>query len=241
MTLALTTPPRSRMWWLGACAVVIGLVLVLRSLSLGALALRLASDLRGHGWRGVVGFVMLFVCAEVAMVPGALLTMAAGYIYGPWWGVAVASPASLVAATVSFMLARTVLRARIRARFTGSRHFDAVRSAIADHSLKVVVLLRLSPLTPFNVANYAFGLSDVSLSHYVVASFVGLLPVSIFYAAVGSFAPSIVSAGAALSLTTRLVMLLVGVATGAAAVYVVVKSARDRLRQEPKASPQPGS
>jgi len=230
--LTAANPRRRQMgMWVAALAVLVVLILMVRHLSLEDATLRLAANLRGRGWSGVVAFVLLYAAAEVFMMPGALLTMAAGYVYGVWWGVAVAAAAGLLAATASFLLARTAFRDRIRAWLGPSPHFEAIRSAIAENSIVVVLLLRLSPLVPFNVANYAFGLSDVPLSRYVVASLLGMLPGAWLYASIGSIAPSLLSSGPSVPAGTRLALLLAGLSASAAAVYVVGMASRRRLAQ----------
>jgi uncharacterized membrane protein YdjX (TVP38/TMEM64 family) len=141
----------------------------------------LAERLRGAGAKGVVIFLAVYVIAEVALIPGSLLTMVAGFAYGPIGGLLVASPASVLAATVAFLLGRTVLRDWVRKTIAASPTLGAIDRAIGKNSLKLILLLRLSPLIPFNVLNYALGLSDANLGRYVVASLVGMLPGTFLY------------------------------------------------------------
>lgn len=229
-TQSTTVPrPSHSLWWLLAFVCLLVVVILGRRLPLAALTLRVAADLRGHGLTGVMTFVTLYVCAEIVMVPGALLTMAAGFVYGVWGGVALAVPASVCAAGIGFLLARTALRERIRARLERSAHLDAIRAAVADHSLAVVVLLRLSPVVPFNVANYAMGLTDVSLSRFLLASFIGMIPSACVYAYMGSVAPALLSGAIETSHTSQLALAMVGAITAFAAVFIIGRAARERL------------
>lgn len=148
----------------------------------------LADRLRGMGWTGIALFVAIYVVAAVALLPGSLFTLAAGFAYGPVGGLLVASPASVLAATVAFLLGRTVLRNWIRTRIQRYPKARALDTAIGTNSFKLILLLRLSPVIPFNILNYALGLSDAKVGRYVVASSVGMLPGTWLYVYLGSLA-----------------------------------------------------
>lgn len=111
----------------------------------------LAEGIRGAGLKGILLFVVVYVTAEVALAPGSLLTMAAGFAYGPVRGLLVASPASVLAATVAFLLGRTILRDWIENKIARSPKARALDRAVERNSLKLIVLLRLSPVIPFNI------------------------------------------------------------------------------------------
>jgi len=194
----------------------------------------LAERIRGAGLQGVLIFVAVYVAAAVALVPGSLLTMAAGFAYGPIGGLLVASPASVLAATTAFLLGRTILRSWIRRKIARSPKARAIDRAVARNSFKLILLLRLSPVIPFNVLNYALGLSDVSLGRYIVASFVGMLPATWLYVYLGSLATT----AAGLSDATRgggrqrLVLSTVGLVATVVAVVLATRAARRALEQE---------
>src|SRR3990172_12184946 len=103
-------PRVSRPLLLTATVLVIGAVAVLLLRHGAEPAIRLAQAARGSGSTGVVLFVVAYVVSTVAMLPGSVLTLAAGFAYGPLWGVAVASPARVAGATAAFLLGRTLLR-----------------------------------------------------------------------------------------------------------------------------------
>lgn len=219
----------ARRWVLVVVVLVLGGLLISRERSLAEMTLRIAADLRGRGLAGLLGFAALYVCADLLMVPGALLTVAAGFTFGLWTGMALALPAGVIAATIAFLFARGALRERIRHWLERSPHFDAVRGAIAENSLVVIVLLRLSPFVPFNVVNYALGLTEISLSRYVVASFVGMIPGTWLYAYAGSLAPALVAGGSEMPGASRIVGLAIGLIASVAAVVIVGRAARRRL------------
>ena len=149
--------------------------------------------LANAGPLGVAIYAAVFVVAAVCLVPGSILTIGAGVAYGLVWGTLIASTASAVAATAAFLVARTIARRRVAAWAQSDRRFAALDAAIGDHGLKLVILVRLSPLIPFNVLNYALGMTRVRLRDYALGSFLGMLPVTVLYVYIGSLAGQLAS------------------------------------------------
>lgn len=173
------------------------LVLTLVVLELAALvpfatwADQLSGWIRSAGAAGVVVFAVVYVAAAVFMLPGSVLTLMAGFAFGPVWGTVLVSPVSVLAATLAFQLGRTVARERVASRAGGDLRFSAIDRAIGDQGFRVVALLRLSPVLPFNLLNYALGLTRVSLRDYVLASWIGMLPGTVLYVYLGSIATNL--------------------------------------------------
>lgn len=140
----------------------------------------------GLGPAGAIAFAVLYAAAAVAFVPGSVLTLAAGFLWGPVWGVVVVAPASWLAAAAAFALGRTLLRPAVERRLHRWPRAAAIDRAIGDRPVLVVALLRLSPIVPFVVANYALALSRVRFAPYLVASAVGMLPATVAYVYAGS-------------------------------------------------------
>jgi len=109
-----------------------------------------------------------------------------GAIYGPWIGTAVVSPASVLGATFAFLLGRSVFRSSIEQKMGDNPKFSALTTAVEKEGLKIITLVRLSPIFPFSIVNYAFGLTRAKLSHYVLGSFVGMLPGTLMYVYLGA-------------------------------------------------------
>jgi uncharacterized membrane protein YdjX (TVP38/TMEM64 family) len=196
----------------------------------------LAERIRGAGATGVVAFIVVYVVAEVALVPGSLLTMAAGFAYGPTEGLLVASPASVLAATAAFLLGRTALRRWVQEKIARSPKTRALDRAIGCNSFKLVLLLRLSPVVPFNVLNYMLGVSDVAVGRYVVASFVGMVPGTWLYVYLGSLATTAagLTAESQGGVSTRLTLTIAGLIATAIAVLLITRGARRMLDEELK-------
>jgi len=132
------------------------------------------------GFWGPVIFVLLYAAATVLFVPGALLTVAGGAIFGLLEGTVIVFTAAVLGSALAFLSGRYVARSWIESRLGGSEKFAAIDHAVGQQGLKIVFLLRLSPVIPFNLINYALGLTRISLRDYMLASF-GMLPGTLLY------------------------------------------------------------
>ncbi|TNF30966.1 MAG: TVP38/TMEM64 family protein [Deltaproteobacteria bacterium] len=148
------------------------------------------------GVAGVVLYALVYVVAIVFAVPGSILTMGAGFAWGPLWGFLLVSPVSVVGATLAFLLGRTAFRARVERRVAESPRLQAVDRAVEEQGGMLVFLLRLSPVMPFNFLNYAVGLTRIRTSRFALASWLGMMPGTLLYAYLGSTLPAL-GAGAA--------------------------------------------
>ena len=141
----------------------------------------------GLGVLGPIVFILGYAIAVVAFIPGSLLTLAAGAIFGLVEGTLYVLVAATLGATLAFLIARHAARAAIERRIQGDERFAAIDRAVGAEGRKIVFLLRLSPVFPFNLLNYALGLTQVRLVDYFVAS-VGMLPGSLLYVYTGKVA-----------------------------------------------------
>lgn len=177
---------RRALTWLAVTLSLVVLVALWRVLPVATWVAQLAHWIRDRGVVGVLAFAMIYVAAAVVLFPASLLTLAAGFAYGVGWGMLLISPVSMMAATVSFVIARYVARDAVAARVAHDPRFAAIDSAVARSGFKTVMLLRLSPLLPFSLLNYGLGISRVRLRDFVVGSFIGMLPGTVLYVYVGS-------------------------------------------------------
>jgi len=214
-----------------AVAAVTALILLGRAA--GAYLQAFVAWVNGLGAWGPVVFVAGYVAACVAFVPGALLTIAAGVIFGLGRGVLCVFAGALLGSTAAFLVSRHLARHAVEKRVAGDPRFAAIDQAIARQGLKIVFLLRLSPVFPFNLLNYALGLTRVSLRDYLLAS-VGMIPGTLLYVyygtAIGSLAQ--LAAGApAPGGPGRTALLVVGLVATVAVTVVVTRIARAALAQ----------
>ena len=135
---------------------------------------------------GPVAFIILYALAVVFFFPASVMTLAAGTGFGVVLGCVYVSIASTLGATLAFLVGRRVAKKTIQKRIDGNKTFTAIDSAVADEGWKVVGLTRLSPIFPFTLLNYAYGVTKVKFSHYVLASWIGMMPGTILYVYVGS-------------------------------------------------------
>jgi uncharacterized membrane protein YdjX (TVP38/TMEM64 family) len=203
-------------------------------LPIGSLVSELAQSARAAGAAGVALFVLAYVVSTIAFLPGSLLTLAAGFAYGPVWGLLIASPASVAGATAAFLLGRSVLAEWAAARVGSSERMRSLQEAIAREGFVLVLLLRLSPVIPFNALNYALSLTRVRLGTYVLASFLGMLPATALYVYLGSLAPAAadLSASAGAGGSARTILYLAGLAATVAVAVIVARLARRAIARK---------
>ncbi len=144
--------------------------------------------IEGLGAWGPVLFVLLYVAATVLFLPGSILTLGAGALFGVGWGSAIVSAGSVLGATAAFLAGRYLARDWVAKKIAGNAAFAAIDRAVAAEGWKIVGLTRLSPAFPFSLLNYAFGLTQVKLRDYVLASWIGMMPGTVMYVYVGSLA-----------------------------------------------------
>ncbi len=139
---------------------------------------------RNSGPSGHLAFLVGYVVAGVAFVPAGVLQGAAGFLYGPLGGFAFAWPAGVLSGSVSFLLARTVLRDVIAARLSG--RLARLDRALASNGTAVVALLRISPISPFNLVHYALGLTSLSWRAFALGTLLGSIPPCALFVWIGS-------------------------------------------------------
>ena len=145
-------------------------------------------------WGGVF-FVVLYVLATVLFLPGFILTLAAGVLFGVVWGSVAVSVGSVAGATLASLIGRYLARNWVAKRIEGNEKFEVIDQAVAREGWKIVGLVRLSPVFPYNLLNYAFGITKVSLKDYFLASWIGMLPATVMYVYVGSLAGDLATLG----------------------------------------------
>jgi uncharacterized membrane protein YdjX (TVP38/TMEM64 family) len=215
-----------------AAAVVAGLLLAGRQA--GAYVPRFAQWVEGLGVWGPVVFILGYAVAAVAFIPGSLLTLAAGAIFGLARGTVYTLIGATLGASAAFLVARYGARRAIERRIAGNARFAAIDRAVGREGFKIVALLRLSPIFPFNLLNYSLGLTKVSFLQYLAAS-IAMLPGTLLYVYYGKAAGSLAAlAGGARTEkgTGSWVLLGVGLAATIVVTTFVTRLAGKALRQE---------
>ncbi len=188
----------------------------------------------GTGYPGMAVFVLVYVVAAVCFLPGSVLTLGAGAIFGLAWGTAVVSVGSTLGAAFAFLTGRYLARERV-ARWAGENpRFAAVDTAVGRAGGRIVLLTRLSPLFPYNLLNYLFGLTRIGFWSYLLASWIGMLPGTILYVYLGVAGRAVAQAAVGPGIGNGWEALFWGVGLGATVLltYTVTRLARRALSEE---------
>lgn len=143
---------------------------------------------------GALAFILLYIVATVAFLPGSILTLGAGVVFGVVMGSIYVFIGATIGASAAFLVGRYLARSWVAKKIAGNNKFRAIDEAVGREGLKIVLLTRLSPIFPFNLLNYAYGVTGVSLKDYFLGS-VGMIPGTIMYVYIGSLAGSIATIG----------------------------------------------
>jgi uncharacterized membrane protein YdjX (TVP38/TMEM64 family) len=154
--------------------------------------------LDGLGPLAPLAFIGTYAIATVAMVPGILLTLSAGALFGLVPGTLYTFVAATTGASLSFLVSRYAVRGTVERWFSANRRFSALDRAVARDGRRIVFLLRLSPLFPFNALNYALGITDIRFSDYLLAC-AGMLPGTLLYVYYGKLAGDVALAAGGLA------------------------------------------
>ena len=216
--------------------IVIGLFLAMRFLPVQQW-LRNFNDWVGQmGVLGIFIFIGVYAVATVLMAPGSILTIGAGFAFGLWKGFLAVSGGATLGASLSFLVARFIARDKVEAIAKRNDRFRKIDNAIEQQGAKLVFLLRLSPVIPFNLSNYFYGLTGVRFWPYVLASWIGTMPGTLLYVYIGTAGKAAVAAaagGAAVKHGWQYWTFLgVGLAATVIVTIWVTKIARDALKSQ---------
>ncbi len=139
------------------------------------------------GTLGPIAFIAIYNLATLLFVPGSILTLKGGCLFGLFWGSIYVIIASTLGATFAFLIGRYLSRNWVRQQIAKNPQFQAIDKAIAKEGFKIVLLTRLSPIFPFNLLNYVLGVTQVSLKDYILGS-IGMIPGTVLYVYIGSLA-----------------------------------------------------
>jgi uncharacterized membrane protein YdjX (TVP38/TMEM64 family) len=184
------------------------------------------------GLWGAVLFSLAYIPAAILFVPASILTLAAGFVFGVAQGTVIVSLGSTAGAAAAFVVARTLGHTWVMDRMARHPRFNVIASAVESEAFTVVLLTRLSPLFPFNLLNYAFGVSSVPFKTYVLASWLGMLPGGLMYIYLGSAAQNVAALLSSEHHRTRgqQVMFALGLVATMAVTAIVTRTARRLLR-----------
>ncbi|MEM6255001.1 MAG: TVP38/TMEM64 family protein [Cyanobacteria bacterium P01_D01_bin.156] len=186
------------------------------------------SWVEGLGPIAPIVFILMYIVVTVSFFPASAFTLGAGAVFGIVKGTIFVFIGAMLGATAAFLIGRYLARDWVANKVSGNRIFKAIYDAIEKEGRKIIFLVRLSPAFPFNLLNYALGLTNVSLADYVLGT-VGILPGTILYVYLGGVVGS-AAAGQQRS-PAEWAFLIVGLVATFAVVFIVTKVARKSLQE----------
>ncbi len=183
---------------------------------------------------GAIIFVPLYALWVTLLLPGVWASMLAGVLYGTWMGTLLVFIGASLGAEVAFLLGRTFLREWTRKRMAAVPKLQIIEKAVSREGLKLVLLTRLSPIFPFSLLNFVYGLSQVSIRDYTIG-LLGILPGTVFFCGLGALAGDIASFDETLLDKTDLVSLtlkIIGLISTLAVAWLVTRAIRRALDQD---------
>jgi uncharacterized membrane protein YdjX (TVP38/TMEM64 family) len=172
--------------WILLILFLAGLILAASLLPIRDWIAALVQWVEQFGAWGLLAFIGIYAAAAVLFIPGSLLTIAAGLVFGLWLGTLAASAGATLGAACAFLIGRYFARATIEEKTRTNERFRAIDDAIGRQGWKIIGLLRLSPLIPFSASNYFYGITKVSFWPYVLVSWIGMLPGTVLYVYLGA-------------------------------------------------------
>ena len=199
--------------------------------------------IRTFGAAGAWIYGAAYGLGVVLMVPGSALTLGAGLVYGPLIGLLIVSPASVLGATGSFLVARYFARDWVERKLRAYPRFAAIDRAIEKQGFKVILLVRLQPVLPFVLLNYGLGLARVRLRDYMLASWIGMMPATLVYVYLGSALHNVADlfSGTAKHSPAAQALFWGGLAIGIVLLVVLTRIAKNALQQELREAAPEGS
>lgn len=229
--------PRLQLWLklIGLACIVTMLSVATKVLDLQALFQTMLAWVDGLGTWGPIAFIAIYNIATIVFIPGSILTLGGGILFGVGWGSIYVFIAATTGATLAFLIGRYLSRDWVIQQIVGNVKFAAIDQAIAREGFKIVVLTRLSPVFPFNLLNYAFGITNVSLRDYVLGS-IGMIPGTILYVYIGSLLGDLAMLGTDMKLSSSaerfwIILNSLGVVATVAVTLYVARIARSALQQ----------
>jgi uncharacterized membrane protein YdjX (TVP38/TMEM64 family) len=174
--------------------ITIFIIIIAKFLNLQSLLQQSLIWVQSLGIWGPAAFILIYNLATILFIPGSVLTLGGGVLFGVFWGSFYVFIAATFGATFAFLIGRYLSRDWVSQKIDKYPKFKAIDLAVAKEGLKIVFLTRLSPIFPFNLLNYAFGVTQVSLKDYILGS-IGMIPGTILYVYIGSLAGDIAMIG----------------------------------------------
>jgi uncharacterized membrane protein YdjX (TVP38/TMEM64 family) len=230
---------RSGDWlrWLLLGLILLVVAGIIIALPLGDYLLYVLTATEALGAWGYLALIVIYVVSAVFLVPGSLLTLAAGFLFGVIAGFILVSVGSTLGAAAGFLISRYFARERVEHRVASHPKFQAIDGAVLRQGFKIVLLARLTPIFPYSLLNYAFGITSMNFRSYIVASWIGMIPATILYVYLGATAQDLTQILTGnIEMDSSTTFKALGLAATAALVFTVTRIARNALKEAAAAS-----
>jgi uncharacterized membrane protein YdjX (TVP38/TMEM64 family) len=190
--------------------------------------------IEGLGAMGAIAYIALYIIATVAFLPGSFITLGGGAVYGVVLGSLYVFMGASIGATLAFLIGRYLARDWVLEKIASHENFRKIDEAVGKEGFKIIFLARLSPVFPFNLLNYALGVTGVSLMDYLLG-FIGMIPGTIMYVYLGSLASSFALIGTQhqpTNSTVQLTLRVIGFIATVAVTLFVTHIARKALNEK---------
>ncbi len=180
-----------------------------------------------------IAFILIYIIATIAIIPGSILTLGAGAIFGLIWGSVYVLIGAILGETLAFLIGRYLARDWVKQKIAKHQTFQALDRALNRDGLKIILLTRLSPIFPFSLLNYAFGITGISLKDYFIGS-IGMIPMTITYVYTGSLAGNLATISETSQLsdpTFHWIFQIFGLIATVAATWYITHIARQALNK----------
>lgn len=222
---------------------IAGMAVVLWALShySGRYVVPFARWVHGLGPWGPVAFILTYTVAEIFLIPASVLTLAAGALFGFAAGSAYTFVGAMLGSLSAFFMGRYVVRPLVQRRLQGNNRFAMIDSAATRGGIKLVALLRLSPVLPYTVLNYALGVTRISTRDYIIGT-TFILPGTLVYAYYGTVIGKLTGLSAGVHRGPAFyVLMAAGVIATVAVIVVITRLAKKQLREVERDRPRPAS
>ncbi|MFV0519241.1 MAG: TVP38/TMEM64 family protein [Lachnospirales bacterium] len=140
------------------------------------------SYFQGLGFVGFGIYILIYIIVAIFMLPASVTTIVAGIVFGPIYGAVLALIGSTIGATCAFIISRYIARGFIYEKFKGNSFFEKIEKGVAENGTSFLILTRLVPIFPYNVQNYAYGVTNMNIATFTTVSFICMAPGAFIYA-----------------------------------------------------------
>lgn len=215
-------------WWkpIAILAFAIVMLFVARYFGLGEKLKNMSGFIQELGPWGPVAFILIYIGATVAAVPGSVFTVLAGALFGSIWGSILVNIAATVGACICFLIARYFARDAVDEWVQRNRTFRKLDRLTSEHGWMIVAVTRLVPIFPYNLLNYGFGLTNISFGAYLFWTWLCMIPATVAYV-VGGEAVWRALVDGQISWTLISILIALGLL-----IYLIVRLTKSRWKKQ---------